>query len=49
MSQTYPKYPLHSLEIIFEGLGMAKTCLFELKNYLRQNCEMNVGDHLDNI
>ena len=32
VSQTYPKYPLHNLEISFEGFGMAKTCLFELKN-----------------
>ncbi|MFS7976598.1 hypothetical protein Hanom_Chr10g00894301 [Helianthus anomalus] len=28
VSQTYPKYPLHNLEISFEGFGMAKTCLF---------------------
>ncbi|MFS7911396.1 hypothetical protein Hanom_Chr02g00117601 [Helianthus anomalus] len=34
MSQTYPKYHLHNLEVSFEGLGMEKSCLFELKNYL---------------
>ncbi|KAJ0555995.1 hypothetical protein HanIR_Chr07g0308631 [Helianthus annuus] len=25
VSQTYPKYPSHNLEISFEGFGMAKT------------------------
>ncbi|KAJ0520514.1 hypothetical protein HanIR_Chr10g0460261 [Helianthus annuus] len=49
VSLTYPKYALPNLEISFEGFGMAKTCLFELKNYLRQNCESNVGDRPDNF
>ncbi|MFS8019930.1 hypothetical protein Hanom_Chr15g01409531 [Helianthus anomalus] len=49
MSQTYPKHSLHNLEISFEGSCMAKSRLFKLKKYLRQNCETNVGDHPDNI
>ncbi|KAJ0576773.1 hypothetical protein HanIR_Chr05g0228251 [Helianthus annuus] len=49
VSLTYLKYPIHNLEISSKGFCMAKTCSFELKDYLRQNCETNAGDRPDNI